>query len=102
MSQSSRLPATKKKIVRASSSMAVQLCWPPRQHPFEMGRLTNVRVTNGVLFRGGFNPAHSTRLLMWYLLQVSIIFAVIASNIHWKWTPNGYLPAVLGAGLHGC
>jgi hypothetical protein len=31
-----------------------------------------------------------------YLLQALIIFAVIASNIHWQWTPNGYLPAGIG------
>jgi hypothetical protein len=37
--------------------------------------------------------------MWWYLLQVSIIFAAVASNIHWHWTPNGYLPAILGAGL---
>jgi hypothetical protein len=36
---------------------------------------------------------------MWFVLQSLIIFAVIASNIHWHWTPNGYLPAILGAGL---
>jgi hypothetical protein len=27
---------------------------------------------------------------MWYLLQSSIIFAVVASNIHWQWTPSRY------------
>jgi hypothetical protein len=37
--------------------------------------------------------------LMWFLFQGSIIFAVVASNIHWQWTPNGYLPAILGAAL---
>jgi hypothetical protein len=36
---------------------------------------------------------------MWFLLQASIIFAVVASNIHWHWTPNGYIPALLGIGL---
>jgi hypothetical protein len=36
---------------------------------------------------------------MWFLLQSSIIFAVCASNIHWHWTPNGYIPALLGIGL---
>jgi len=25
----------------------------------------------------------------------AIIFAVIASNIHWQWTPNGYIPSLL-------
>jgi len=33
---------------------------------------------------------------MWYLLQSSIIFAVVASNIHWQWTPNGYLAGLIG------
>jgi hypothetical protein len=28
---------------------------------------------------------------LWFLIQSSIIFAVIASNIHWHWTPNTYL-----------
>jgi hypothetical protein len=28
---------------------------------------------------------------MYFLLQSSIIFAVVASNIRWHWTPNGYL-----------
>jgi hypothetical protein len=36
---------------------------------------------------------------MWFLFQSTIIFAVVASNIHRQWTPNGYLPAILGAGL---
>jgi hypothetical protein len=34
---------------------------------------------------------------MWLLLQSLIIFAVVASNIHWQWTPNGYLAS--GAGV---
>jgi hypothetical protein len=33
---------------------------------------------------------------MWLLLQSLVIFAVVASNIHWHWTPNGYLASVLG------
>ena len=36
---------------------------------------------------------------MWYLLQCLIIFAVIASNIAWQWTPNIYIPSLLGVGL---
>jgi hypothetical protein len=36
---------------------------------------------------------------VWFLLQSSIIFAVCASNIHWHWTPNGYIPSLLGIGL---
>src|SRR6267154_776127 len=37
--------------------------------------------------------------LMWFVFQGSIIFAVVASNIHWQWTPNGYLASLIGVGL---
>ena len=37
--------------------------------------------------------------MWWHLFQGSIIFAVVASNIHWEWTPNRYIPAILGLGL---
>ena len=33
--------------------------------------------------------------LMWLLLQ-SLVFAVVGTNIHWHWTENIYLPAILG------
>jgi hypothetical protein len=36
---------------------------------------------------------------MWFLLQASIIFAVVASNIHFHWTSNGYLAGLIGVGL---
>ena len=36
---------------------------------------------------------------MWFLLQSAIIFAVIASNIHFHWTPNGYLAGLIGVVL---
>ena len=36
---------------------------------------------------------------MYFLLQSSIIFAVVTSNIHWHWTPNGYLAGLIGVGL---
>jgi mannitol-specific phosphotransferase system IIBC component len=36
---------------------------------------------------------------MWFLFQSTIIFAVMASNIHWHWTPNGYLAGLIGAVL---
>jgi hypothetical protein len=36
---------------------------------------------------------------VWFLLQGSCIFAVMASNIHWQWTPNGYLAGLIGAAL---
>jgi len=26
--------------------------------------------------------------MIWLIFQSSIIFAVVASNIHWHWTPN--------------
>jgi hypothetical protein len=35
----------------------------------------------------------------WFILQSSIIFAVIASNLFWHWTPNGYLAGLIGVGL---
>lgn len=35
---------------------------------------------------------------MWHALQLLTVFAVIASNIKWEWTPNPYLAALL-AGL---
>jgi hypothetical protein len=35
---------------------------------------------------------------MWFLLQSLIVFAVVASNIHWQWTPNGYLASLIGVG----
>jgi hypothetical protein len=35
---------------------------------------------------------------MWFLIQGLIIFAVIASNMHWYWTPNVSL-AILGVGV---
>jgi hypothetical protein len=35
---------------------------------------------------------------MWHLFQGLIIVAVVATNIHWHWTPNGYLaPGIAGA-----
>jgi hypothetical protein len=36
---------------------------------------------------------------MMYLLQSLIIFAVMASNIRWQWTLNGYLAGLIGVGL---
>jgi hypothetical protein len=36
---------------------------------------------------------------MWWLFQSAIIFAVIASNIRWQWTPNGHLAGLIGVGL---
>jgi hypothetical protein len=33
---------------------------------------------------------------MWFLRQSLIIFAVVASNLRWHWTPNSYLASGLG------
>jgi hypothetical protein len=35
---------------------------------------------------------------MWYLLQGVVMFSVLASNIHFNWTPNGYLAALIAVG----
>jgi hypothetical protein len=32
---------------------------------------------------------------VWLLFQSLIIFAVVASNIRWHWTPNPYLASIL-------
>lgn len=37
--------------------------------------------------------------MWWKLFQLTIVFLVIASNIHWQWTPNPYLAAVYGGML---
>jgi hypothetical protein len=37
--------------------------------------------------------------LVWFLLQSSVVFAVVASNIRWQWTPNPYLAGLMGVGL---
>lgn len=33
----------------------------------------------------------------WHLLQGAIFMAVVASNIRWEWTDNGYAAALIGA-----
>ena len=33
---------------------------------------------------------------MWFLFQGSIIFAIVSSNIRWKWTPNPYVAGLMG------
>lgn len=30
----------------------------------------------------------------WYAMQVGLFFAVIASNVHWRWTDNPYVAAL--------
>jgi hypothetical protein len=39
---------------------------------------------------------------MWWLIQALIVFAIVGSNIHWQWTPNHYLPAIIGFVLALC
>jgi len=37
---------------------------------------------------------------MWrYLFQSLIIFAVVGSNIHFEWTPNGYVAGSIAGGV---
>jgi hypothetical protein len=36
---------------------------------------------------------------MWFLLQGLIMFAVMATNVAWHWTPNALIPALLGGGI---
>jgi uncharacterized membrane protein YgaE (UPF0421/DUF939 family) len=36
---------------------------------------------------------------MWHVIQAVLIFGVVASKIHWQWTPNRYVSARLGIGL---
>src|SRR6185312_5161679 len=38
----------------------------------------------------------SIRPMWWFLLQSVVMFWAIASNIHWHWTPNRYVPAICG------
>ena len=33
-----------------------------------------------------------------YVLQSAIIFAVMAFNIHWQWTPNPYVAGLYAIG----
>jgi len=35
----------------------------------------------------------------WSLLQLSIVFGVVLSDIHYDWTPNIYLPTLIGIAL---
>jgi hypothetical protein len=35
--------------------------------------------------------------MWWFLLQSSIIFAVMASNIRYHWTPNPYAAGLIAA-----
>jgi hypothetical protein len=35
---------------------------------------------------------------MWFLLQCVVMFLVLAANVHYGWTPNGYLSALIAVG----
>jgi hypothetical protein len=32
--------------------------------------------------------------MLWKLFQLSIFIAVLFSNVHYQWTPNGYLASI--------
>lgn len=34
-----------------------------------------------------------------FLLQSVVMFLVVASNVQFHWTPNPYIPALIGVGL---
>lgn len=36
--------------------------------------------------------------MLWYVLQISVFVGVMASNIEWQWTPNGYLASGIALG----
>jgi hypothetical protein len=36
---------------------------------------------------------------MWKVIQFLVFGAVIVSNVHWQWTPNGYLGGWIGIAL---
>lgn len=36
---------------------------------------------------------------MWKLLQLSVVFAVFASDIHWQWSSGGYATAFVATGV---
>ena len=33
---------------------------------------------------------------MWKLAQLAIVLPIVWSNLVWNWTPNGYLPVLIG------
>lgn len=33
---------------------------------------------------------------MWFVFQGLIVFALVASNIAWQWTPNRLIPPLFG------
>jgi hypothetical protein len=91
-------------ILAVVFAVAGAICW---LLPAEIGgllshalpvQLPRKRYHRLAIFRCGRHPMVRPTL-MWFLFQSTIIFAVVASNIHRQWTPNGYLPAILGAGL---
>ena len=69
------------------------LSYPPRPIPLGKQPPKSLRQTwqNWVKFILFYVPVRDTNNLryafvMWLLLQSAIMFAVIASNIHWQWT----------------
>src|SRR6267378_2739534 len=86
--------------------MPAALLWPTRGMIRALCRLTLATVISSTRFATPSYPPIGSRTfgdrgnrLMWFVFQGSIIFAVVASNIHWQWTPNGYLASLIGVGL---
>lgn len=38
-------------------------------------------------------------LPMWLILQLLIMFAFLASNVHWQWAPNSLVAGLVGFGV---
>jgi hypothetical protein len=35
----------------------------------------------------------------WLILQLLIMFAILASNVHWQWAPNSIVAGLIGFGV---
>lgn len=40
-------------------------------------------------------PELLANLKMWKTIQLLVTFAVLASNVHYRWTPNGYVASLM-------
>jgi hypothetical protein len=36
--------------------------------------------------------------MLWKMLQISVFAGVMATNIEWQWTPNGYVASLVALG----
>jgi hypothetical protein len=80
------------RMTRLNRWIVSELAWPRTVNEW----LISFRRLGGEL-RAAIRPRGIG--MMWFLLQSSIIFAVVASNIRWHWTPNGYVARFIGIGL---